>query len=172
MQQKWRQLGIIGWLLAGSYVISNFNGSHNVPYPVIRERGLLSWQSDMLFACEFITHHKYWCGSGGKEVKYSCVTKGSSPHTCIINHPQLPPPPPPPNTIENNNNVSVMTFYLIQGIRVVLNVPCKLAVWIYDTFDHNFQIKNGLTKHLKVICFDWQFSLKIMLKSLKRLVNS
>ena len=33
-----------------------------------------------------------------------------------------------------------------------LRVPPEIVVWIYNTFDYNFRIRNELTKYLKKSC--------------------
>ena len=44
-----------------------------------------------------------------------------------------------------------------------LILPSEIVVWIYDTFDDNFEIENSFTKYLKESCSwssDWHFSIK------------
>ena len=47
-----------------------------------------------------------------------------------------------------------------------LSIPLEIVVWIYDTFDNNFWIKNYFSKYLKEICwycFDKHFSFNYFL---------
>ena len=57
--------------------------------------------------------------------------------------------------ISTTIEVKVLDWMGRLAISIVfpLRVHSEIVVWIYDTFDNNFEIKNDFTKYLKESCW-------------------
>ena len=51
-------------------------------------------------------------------------------------------------------NIALFLFSctMLSHIVASIRVPLEIVVWIFDTFDYNFGIKNYFTKYLKESC--------------------